>query len=234
MKKQLSVFALHARAAIGRLALVLLGMLALDTAAYVLFGLRGFRASLTGSELVTALRVIFSLGLVACQLLLAACFGAGSRYGYTLRRLRVSQRELFLWQAAHNAVCYFLLLAVQTLIVLALCRVYAAQDPDMVNSQTVFLAFYRVPFLHSLLPLADGWRYVRNAVLCAALGVCAAAFPVQQRQGNRGFAAVILTALTVLFFVQPVRSGDFWLIGALVVITAVALLNVTEVSHETA
>ena len=72
------------------------------------------------------------------------------------------------------------------------------------------------------------------AVLCAALGVCAAAFPVQQRQGNRGFAAVILTALTVLFFVQPVRSGDFWLIGALVVITAVALLNVTEVLHETA
>lgn len=119
-------------------------------------------------------------------------------------------------------------------IVLAMCRVYAAQDPDMVNSQTVFLAFYRVPFLHSLLPLADGWRYVRNAVLCAALGVCAAAFPVQQRQGNRGFAAVILTALTVLFFVQPVRSGDFWLIGALVVITAVALLNVTEVFHETA
>ena len=60
MKKQLSVFALHARAAIGRLARVLLGMLALDAAAYVLFGLRGFRASLTGSELVTALRVIFS------------------------------------------------------------------------------------------------------------------------------------------------------------------------------
>ena len=89
MKKQLSVFALHARAAIGRLALVLLGMLALDAAAYVLFGLRGFRASLTGSELVTALRVIFSLGLVACQLLLAACFGAGSRYGYTLRRLQI-------------------------------------------------------------------------------------------------------------------------------------------------
>ena len=74
MKKQLSVFALHARAAIGRLALVLLGMLALDAAAYALFGLRGFRASLTGSELVTALRVIFSLGLVACQLLLASCF----------------------------------------------------------------------------------------------------------------------------------------------------------------
>ena len=56
MKKQLSVFALHTRAAIGRLALVLLGMLTLDAAAYVLFGLRGFRASLTGSELVTALR----------------------------------------------------------------------------------------------------------------------------------------------------------------------------------
>ena len=74
MKKQLSVFALHARAAIGRLALVLLGTLALDAAAYALFGLRMYPPSLTGSALVTALRVIFSLGLVACQLLLASCF----------------------------------------------------------------------------------------------------------------------------------------------------------------
>ena len=91
MKKQLSVFALHARAAIGRLALVLLGMLALDAAAYALFGLRGFRASLTGSELVTALRVIFSLGLVACQLLLASCF--------LLPRLREQAQRVFLRDA---------------------------------------------------------------------------------------------------------------------------------------
>ena len=58
MKKQRSVFALHARAALGRLALVLLGMLALDAAAYALFGLRMYPPSLTGSALVTALRSI--------------------------------------------------------------------------------------------------------------------------------------------------------------------------------
>lgn len=236
MKRHLSIWMLMARSTICKVLGLLLALAAADG---VLFALTLRKdTSILGLEQVLAeshLSIVFGV----CMVLLMAvlCLNGcefSAKQGYTLRRLRVSQREIFLWQAAHNAVCCFWLLAVQTLIVLALCRVYAAQDPDMVNSQTVFLAFYRVPFLHSLLPLADGWRYVRNAVLCAALGVCAAAFPVQQRQGNRGFAAVILTALTVLFFVQPVRSGDFWLIGALVVITAVALLNVTEVFHETA
>ena len=126
MKKQLSVFALHARAAIGRLALVLLGMLALDAAAYVLFGLRGFRASLTGSELVTALRVIFSLGLVACQLLLAACFGAGSRYGYTLRRLQIPETRVLLWSGVCNALCFACVWCVQLMASVGTAALHAA------------------------------------------------------------------------------------------------------------
>ena len=126
MKKQLSVFALHARAAIGRLALVLLGMLALDAAAYALFGLRGFRASLTGSELVTALRVIFSLGLVACQLLLASCFGAGSRYGYTLRRLQIPETRVLLWSGVGNALCFACVWCVQLMASVGTAALHAA------------------------------------------------------------------------------------------------------------
>ena len=113
MKKQLSVFALHARAAIGRLALVLLGTLALDAAAYALFGLRMYPPSLTGSALVTALRVVFSLGLLVCQLLLAACFGTGSRYGYTIRRLQTSESQVLLWSSVCNALCFACVWCVQ-------------------------------------------------------------------------------------------------------------------------
>lgn len=169
MKRHLSIWMLMARSTICKVLGLLLALAAADG---VLFALTLRQdTSILGLEQVLAeshLSIVFGV----CMVLLMAvlCLNGcefSAKQGYTLRRLRVSQREIFPWQAAHNAVCCFWLLAVQTLIVLALCRVYAAQDPDMVNSQTVFLAFYRVPFLHSLLPLADGWRYVRNAVLCA-------------------------------------------------------------------
>ena len=85
------------------------------------------------------------------------------------------------------------------------------------------------------------WMLMARSTICKVLGLLlalaaadGALFALTLRQGETGFAAGLLTALTVLFFVQPVRSGDFWLIGALVVITAVALFNVTEVLHETA
>lgn len=148
MKKQLSVFALHARAAIGRLALVLLGMLALDAAAYVLFGLRGFRASLTGSELVTALRVIFSLGLVACQLLLASCFGAGSRYGYTLRRLQIPETRVLLWSGVCNALCFACVWCVQLMASVGTAALHAADARYAEGAQGIFVDFYRSDFLH--------------------------------------------------------------------------------------
>lgn len=236
MKRHLSIWMLMARSTIYQVLGLFLALAAADGALFALALRQG--ASALGLEQVLTeshLPAVFGAGLVLLTVVL--CLNGcefSAKQGYTLRRLRVSQREIFLWQAVHNAMCYFLLLAVQTGIVLALCRIYVARDPDMVNGQTVFLAFYRLPFLHSLLPLADVWRYVRNAVLCAALGVCAAAFPAQQRQGNRGIAVVILTIPTAAFFAQQMASSDFGMIGAAVVITAVALFNVSEVFHETA
>lgn len=236
MKRHLSIWMLMARSTIYKVLGLFLALTAVDGTLFALALRRG--ASEYGLEQVLT-EWPFPIAFGACLLLLMVvlCLNGcefSAKQGYTLRRLRVSQRELFLWQAVHNVVCCFLLLAVQTLIVLALCWVYVARYPDMVNGQTVFLAFYRVPFLHSLLPLADAWRYVRNAVLCVALGVCAAAFPVQQRQGKRGIAVVILTISTVAFFCQSMAGGDFGMIGAAVVVVTVALFNVSEVLHETA
>lgn len=189
MKKQLSVFALHARAAIGRLALVLLGILALDAAAYVLFGLRGFRASLTGSELVTALRVIFSLGLVACQLLLASCFGAGSRYGYTLRRLPDPGDA----GAALERRVQCALLCVRVVRAAdgfgrhgGAARGGRAVAGGRAGHLCGFLP-QRIPA--RLLPLADGYLWVRNVVFVLALGVLTAYMQLGLRRKNGGRAA---------------------------------------------
>ena len=200
MKKQLSVFALHTRAAIGRLALVLLGMLALDAAAYVLFGLRGFRASLTGSELVTALRVIFSL--------LAACFGAGSRYGYTLRRLQIPETRVLLWSGVCNALCFACVWCVQLMASVGTAALHAADARYAEGAQGIFVDFYRSEFLHGLLPLADGYLWVRNVVFVLALGVLTAYMQLglRRKNGGRRLALVVLTGLMLL--VLPVGFGS--------------------------
>lgn len=215
MKKQLSVFALHTRAAIGRLALVLLGMLALDAATYVLFGLRGFRASLTGSELVTALRVIFSLGLVACQLLLAGCFGAGSRYGYTLRRLQIPETRVLLWSGVCNALCFACVWCVQLMASVGAAALHAADARYAEGAQGIFVDFYRSDFLHGLLPLADGYLWVRNVVFVLALGVLTAYMQLglRRKNGGRRLALVVLTGLMLL--VLPVGFGSGWTAGIL-------------------
>lgn len=237
MKRHLSIWMLMTRSTIYRVLGLFLALAAVDGALFA----RALRqmeqwinpdASILPENLIApSLEQVmessyFSLAFGVCLLALTAllCLNGcefGTKQGYTLQRLRVSQREIFVWQMVHNAACYFLLWAVQAGVAFAACRAYTARYPDWVNSQTVVLAFYRNSFLHSLLPLADVWRWVRNAVGCTALGVCAAAFPVQQRRGHKSVAAAILAVLSALFFVQPMGyngNGEFiaestWRIG---------------------
>ena len=208
MKKQLSVFALHARAAIGRLALVLLGTLALDAAAYALFGLRMYPPSLTGSALVTALRVVFSLGLLVCQLLLASCFGTGSRYGYTIRRLQISESQVLLWSSVCNALCFACVWCVQLMASVGTAALHAADARYAEGAQGIFVDFYRSEFLHGLLPLADGYLWVRNGSFVLALGVLTAYMQLGLRRKNGGRRLTLAVLTGLLLLALPVRFGS--------------------------
>lgn len=248
MKRHLSIWMLMARSTIYKVLGLFLGLIAVDG---VLFArtlqqeeqrLNPVTSILPENLIAPSLERVmessyFSLAFGVCLLALTAvlCLTGcefSVKQGYTLRRLCVSQREIFVWQMIHNAVCYFLLWAVQAGVAFAVCRVYTARYPDWVNGQTVFLAFYRDSFLHSLLPLADVWRWVRNAVLCVTLGMCSAAFPVLQRRGRRSGGAVILAVTTAVYFGQPVASGDFATIGAALLVTVFVMMRVLEVSKD--
>lgn len=202
MKKHLSVFMLMARSSIYKI----FGLFALTAAVEgVLFWLtlrRDFAYGSFGLELVVEdshISWVFGAGFLLMTLLLSltGCEGK-SRCGYTLRRLSVSERWVFVWQCVYNVLCYLLLWAVQILTAIALCRLYEAKAaPEYVSGQTVFLAFYRSDFLHSLLPFEETVFWVRNAVFAVTLGICAARFPMAQRKGKR-FTELIVLACGVL------------------------------------
>ncbi len=205
MREHLSVLMLMARSTIYKV----LGIFFLMAAAQVgLFYLTLNRAlameSHTIEQIFRQSRIpwIFALAfLLITALLCLTGTEYGGRQGYTLRRLSIPEKNVFLWQALYNTCCFFLLWAVQLFIVLALCPLYIEKaDPAAVSQQTVFLAFYRNDFLHTLLPLADISRCIRNVFLVLGLGISSAYFPFCQRRDQTSAQIIILTIMAFIFF----------------------------------
>lgn len=213
MRRYLSVLALAARSTIYRV----FGLLLLTFAAEAALFYRALQSAATGGldtpeALIDGSGIPLVCGasfLLLCALLsLTGYERAGCKTRYTIRRLSVREETVVLLWACYNTACFILFWAVQVLAALVLCRWYlAAVDPAYWNGQTVFLAFYRSGFLHSLLPLAEKTRFVRNGALAAALGLASACFAMKQRRGKLGTAVAVLAVVTLVKF--PREMGSF-------------------------
>ena len=205
MKKHLSVLGVWARLKLGRTAALLVLMAVFEAA---LFGgrlLRGMGEPPMLENAMWGVPIISAVSFLAVFAML--CADPGEK-GYTLGRLQISEEISVLWSAACNGVCLLAFWAAQTAVALALCGWYAASlPPEYRSGQTVFLACYRVEFLHGLLPLADWAVYLRNLILAAALGFGAAVQPYQHRRsGKLPLLPAALAAATVVFFPQSVGN----------------------------
>ena len=200
MKKQLSVFGLHTRAALNRLLLAALGLLAVELILAGICMIRGAAIKLPDSDLETVLQYPFRAGILVLQVLLASSFGANSRYSYTLQRLRISERCVFLWSCVCNALCYVALWCVQIMAAVGAAFWNAKSAVYSAGPQGVFVDFYRSGFLHGLLPLADGYVWARNALFVLALGCVTACIQLGlRRKGSRSWLVCMgLTFLLVL------------------------------------
>lgn len=206
LKKHLSVFMLMARSSIYKV----IGLFVLMAAAeWSLFYAR-LRQGATGDsfnlELVfdeSHLMWVFGIGFLLITILLSrtGC-EFSSKVGYTLKRLSVSERFVFFWQSLYNILCYLMFWMVQILIVFGLCSLYVKMAPEgYVTNQTVFLAFYRNDFLHSLLPMEDAGFWMKNIMIVIAMGICSARFPMAQRKGSKLSEIIPLTCVTLAFFI---------------------------------
>ena len=93
---------------------------------------------------------------------------------------------------------------------LALC---AAAMPHLsegaASPLALFLACWRSPYLHALLPLEDVWLWGRNLLLCAALGLSTAAFSHERRHGHRAWGWIPLALGAALLFPLPMGAFPF-------------------------
>lgn len=209
MKKQLSVFGLHTRAALNRLLLVMLGLLVVEGFLAGLCITHGTALTLSGSDLENALHYPFRAGILMLQVLLASSLGSNSRYGYTLQRLRISERCVFLWSCVCNALCYVVLWCVQIMAAVGAAFWNANSARYSAGPQGVFVDFYRSGFLHGLFPLADGYVWARNLIFVLSLGCVTACMQLgMRRKGSRSWLVCMgMTFLLVLNLSVPYTAG---------------------------
>ena len=124
-----------------------------------------------------------------------------SKCGYTLSRLSISKKTVFVWHAVHNACCYLLFWTFQTLLSMLFCIWFAEMAEIYITNQSVFLALYRSDFLHALLPLEDLFMWLKNFLLCIGLGITSAVFSCRQREGKFGADIPALACVSLLWFV---------------------------------
>jgi len=118
------------------------------------------------------LMVIFTAAVVVLTMILM-CLGRSStgHQEYTWYRLSITPKSIFLWQTIYNCCCFLLLWFVQAVLAFGLCMFYIkTAETGAVTHQSLFLAFYREPFLHGLVPLQNIWYWVRNVFLFCSLG----------------------------------------------------------------
>lgn len=143
----------------------------------------------------------------------------GSKTRYSILRFSPREEVIVLLWALYHMICFLIFWAIQLLVALMLCHLYiSVTKAEYWNEQTIFLAFYRSNFLHSLLPLEEISRWMRNVALIVALGITAAGFSLKQRREQKGMAIAVLAVMTVATFSQQMGN-----LGSDVILILIAL-----------
>ena len=220
MKKITSVFGLIIRSSIFRIliTLILLGVAELfifyrrlSSAVSVEYLLPN--AGMTPLEALvknSGFTLLFALAFVAVTVFLCMTGTQySSRSGYTLARLSITEKQIFFCQTIYNITVYIILWIYQVVLLFIASGLYVSLSPaEYIGEQTVFLAFYRNDFMHSMLPLSDVLVWIKNIAVAIGLGFAAAEFPYNQRGGRFGATIVGYSLYTIVFFVRGI--GSVW------------------------
>ena len=203
MRKHIAAAGLYVRMNILRVITILL----ITVTAEVLLFCRAASLPNTGLEDVIARSgVLWVMAAAFVLLTVQLCAAGGDRGGrqnYTLQRLALQERTVTFWQMAVNALFYLLFWTLQGLALIILCAV-VRDTGDVLSGQALFLACWRSPLLHGLIPMGEVLIWIRNVAFCAVLGIVTAKFSWCRRRGKFGVGVLFAAAACLLFFPREV------------------------------
>lgn len=220
MRYYTSVWNLLVRRSFWRVMLILLLVIGGNVVCFLNYGFEN-RVTYYWPLSGRAFQFVFFLGFTAMLTVLPipGC-SFSSCNGYTLRRLGISERHVFFLQAVFNAACFVLLWLTQ---LLCIC-VFDWMVKGLPVSALDYVRYYNAYLFHSLLPLGDGWRWMRNIALVTGLGFSTAVAPFHQRRGRFAASLVLMFLISIFPFCHDIKDDWIGLFGwPFDVITTVAV-----------
>lgn len=157
--------------------------------------------------------------------------GYGVRSEYTVRRLRVKERQaVFLWAAYHAALLVIFWAAVAAAVYGAMTlRLHMNvgglwPEEEVPSPQSLMMLCYTDPFMHHLLPLQDAAAWASGVASVLAVALSTVLFSWRQRRGS--FSVLVLPALggtIASFFCGLGESTGLLLLLFLLVVAGAAL-----------
>ena len=226
MKRYLSVFEMITRSSIYKVLLILVGMVAVELTVFYLTMSNPAGVNIEEYIDQSHYSLIFKIAymLITIAIVLPG-MNIGSVQSYTLQRLRIKEKSVFWLQALYNMFAYVLLCGVQLMVLLFSCVMYQKNLPEIAvwSNQTLFLAFYRNAFMHSILPLEDVFGWLVLVFLVVGTAVTSAYFTAQMRRGKFVWEIGVVIGAVLIDFPKDFGNEIAVMVIAAVIV-AVSLL----------
>lgn len=230
MKRYLSVFEMITRSSIYKVLGILAALAIAELGMFYISlqqPLAGIQPNL--EEIVDQSHFVYAFGvayLLMTVVLVLPGTNMGSMQGYTLQRLRIKENKVFLLQSIYNVFCYILLWAAQLGILLIASGYYMTHKTDAVRTnQTVFLAFHRNDFMHSILPSQDIFSWFILIYLIVGTGILAALFTKNQRNGSIAWSLFLFAAIACICFPRGLGEEVWMVVLSCIIWTVYAFIK---------
>lgn len=218
MKKYLSVFSVIARESVWRISIFWVFSAVLQT---LFFYKEMISEDVRNSRLVAeafssyedriTVPMIFALTvLITGILLMKTGMDFRTRTGYTLRRLRITEKQVYVLQSVYNCLILFILFLFETV----LCFVFVNWgtsfiEPEYITNQTVYLTFYSSEFINDMFAGRDIINLLRNLLMIISLGFNLSCFSYMWRRGRKHILGALLLVIWSFMFWWCPGFGNF-------------------------
>lgn len=224
MKKYLSVFELFVRTKLYKVLAIAACMAAVQIGAFRYYPLMEQQAFLygNGSEILF-LSISFGIAFFLAAFSSISFPSKKVKSSYTLMRLQIPEWAALLLDCLAASLMALIIWLTEILVVWYLAGSYQNSPGYMQGPQGIAIAFYRIGFLHSLVPMADKGLWIRNLLLVLSFGIACGVCSQDSRKGGKGSGVCFLAVMYIIFGFSKL-PGELSLYSFLAIFMAAVML----------
>lgn len=231
MKKVLSVWMLIVRSSIYKVLLILGILVGFQVGAFALLTFMMPDRYNYGMIITTSIIGFLCAGLAMSVVLSTVLTSKKGKMVYTLQRLRISEEEVFLLQAAVNWMMFVLLLLVQAVVILGITAIDTHLHMSSHVGLSVFITAQRNPMMRAILPYGDWLSILATVLLSFVFGATTALTAFQYRKDdNKTTSAFFTWWMMTMSFRWKMEAVENWeyiiLIGLFTVIIVIMVVTI--------